>query len=283
MSLLKSYIFISYASEDIEFVYHLTRLLEQEQFKIWMDKKRLVVGHDWWQEIEEGIINCDAFIIVMSPNSKESGWVKRELLLAEKEEKLIFPILFKGEIWSRLADKQYTDMSLNKQAKLEDSFIQYLKQQIGDDINNKNQIIDKEMAVINSKGIIGITENSSSNYTRVQSILNKNSSINARLKGNTSFFGTLKWNTENYNIVQLHDIPRQAPLKIGDTIETGGKSTIFPEGIPIGVISKINQGNTADNKVDVTLFNNMSNLGHVYIIKSLDKKEIRTLELIENE
>ena len=147
----------------------------------------------------------------------------------------------------------------------------------------KNQNIDKEMAVINSKGIIGITENSSSNYTRVQSILNKNSSINARLKGNTSFFGTLKWNTENYNIVQLHDIPRQAPLKIGDTIETGGKSTIFPEGIPIGVISKINQGNTADNKVDITLFNDMSNLRHVYVVKNLHKEEIKSLENSSNE
>ncbi|MEO9569783.1 MAG: rod shape-determining protein MreC [Polaribacter sp.] len=147
----------------------------------------------------------------------------------------------------------------------------------------KNDHIDKEMAVINSLGIIGITENTSNNYTRVQSILNKNSGINARLKGNTFYYGTLKWNSTNYNIVQLHDIPRQAPLKIGDTIETGGKSTIFPEGIPIGTISKINKGNTADNKVDVKLFNDMSNLRHVYIIKNLHKEEIKSLENISNE
>jgi rod shape-determining protein MreC len=146
-----------------------------------------------------------------------------------------------------------------------------------------NQGISKEMAVINDKGIIGITDNSSAYYTTVRSILNRNSEINARLKGNTFYYGTLKWNSKNYNIVQLHDIPRQAPLKIGDTIETGGKSTIFPEGIPIGIISKINQRNTADNKVDVKLFNDMSNLGYVYVIKSLDKKEVRNLELIEDE
>ncbi|MGJ8761920.1 MAG: rod shape-determining protein MreC [Polaribacter sp.] len=147
----------------------------------------------------------------------------------------------------------------------------------------KNQNIDKEMAVINSKGIIGITENSSNNYTRVQSILNKNSGINARLKGNDFYYGTLKWNSIDYNIVQLHDMPRQAPLKIGDTIETGGKSTIFPEGIPIGTISKINKGNTANNQVDVTLFNDMSNLGYVYIVKNLDKEELQFLENISNE
>ncbi len=145
-----------------------------------------------------------------------------------------------------------------------------------------NQGIGKEMAVINSKGIIGITENTSSGYTRVQSILNRNSKINARLKNNF-YFGTLQWDGKDYNTVQLHDIPRQAPLKIGDTIETGGKSTIFPEGIPIGTISKINQRNTVDNKVDITLFNDMSNLGYVYVIKSLDKTEIRTLQATENE
>ncbi|MDG1452712.1 MAG: rod shape-determining protein MreC [Polaribacter sp.] len=146
-----------------------------------------------------------------------------------------------------------------------------------------NKGIVKEMAVINRRGIIGITENVSNNYTRVQSILNKNSNINARLKGNTAYFGTLKWNSIDYNTVQLHDIPRQAPLKIGDTIETGGKSTIFPEGIPIGTVSKINKRNTANSKINVTLFNDMSNLENVYVVKNLHKQEIQLLENNSNE
>lgn len=141
----------------------------------------------------------------------------------------------------------------------------------------KNQEIDKEMAVINSKGIIGITDQTQNLYTRVQSILNKNSRINARLK-NSNYFGTLSWNGKDYRTVQLSDIPRQAPLKIGDTIETDGKSTIFPEGILIGTISKVNTGNTADNKVDVKLFNDMSNLRYIYVIKNLHKEEIQSLE-----
>jgi rod shape-determining protein MreC len=146
----------------------------------------------------------------------------------------------------------------------------------------KNQGIDKEMAVINSKGIIGITDNSTKSYTRVQSILNRSSKINARLK-NSDYFGSLSWNGKDYNTTQLSDIPRQAPIKIGDTIETGGKSTIFPEGVLIGTISKIKKSNTADNTVDIALFNDMSNLGFVYIIKNLDQEEIRILEINDNE
>jgi len=141
----------------------------------------------------------------------------------------------------------------------------------------KNEGIKREMAVINSKGVIGITDNTSDGYARIQSILNKNSKINARLK-HSNYFGTLGWDGKNYNIVQLSDLPRQTPLSIGDTIETGGKSTIFPEGILIGTISKINKGNSADNKVDVTLFNDISNLGYVYVVKNFHKEEIKSLE-----
>lgn len=137
--------------------------------------------------------------------------------------------------------------------------------------------VGKEMAVINSKGVIGITEESSKNYTRVKSILNYNSSINARLK-NTHFFGSLTWNGKDYNIVQLQDVPRQAPLQVGDTIETDGKSAIFPEGILIGTIKKVNRNNTINTSVDVKLFNDMSNLGYVNIVKNLHKEELQTIE-----
>lgn len=142
--------------------------------------------------------------------------------------------------------------------------------------------IDSEMAVINAKGVIGITDQSSGRYTRVQSILNKNTRINARLK-NTNYFGTLSWDGLDYNIVQLVDIPRQAPVSIGDTIETGGKSTIFPEAIPIGTVIKLNETLSVDNKIDVKLFNDMSNLKYIYVIKNQDKEEIQKLENIENE
>jgi len=142
-----------------------------------------------------------------------------------------------------------------------------------------NQNVTSEMAVINSKGIIGIIDDSSSNYSRIQSILNTNSKINARLK-NSDHYGTLVWNSKNYNTVQLVDIPRQANMSVGDTIITGGKSTIFPEGTLIGTIKSTDN---SQNSIDITLFNDMSNLGYVYVIRSLDKEEINSLENPSNE
>lgn len=137
--------------------------------------------------------------------------------------------------------------------------------------------VSTEMAVINSKGVIGITDNIGSKHTRVQSILNSKSRINASFK-NSNHFGTLTWNGKDYNTVQLTDIPRQAIFKVGDTIITGGKSTIFPKGIPIGTVLEIPEKLSASNTINIKLFNDMSNLGHIYIIINLNKEEIKTVE-----
>lgn len=143
-----------------------------------------------------------------------------------------------------------------------------------------NDSVNTEMAVVSSLGIIGITEKVSSRYARVQSILNLNTKINAKLK-NSNHFGTLTWNGENYDKVQLLDVPRQAVVNIGDTIITGGMSTVFPEGILIGKVTSVNQKTTTSSVLEIELFNDMSNLNHVYVISNKHKKEIEKLE--ENE
>ncbi|XRE42708.1 Rod shape-determining protein MreC [Tenacibaculum discolor] len=141
----------------------------------------------------------------------------------------------------------------------------------------KSYNVFKEMGVINSKGIIGITDNASNKYARVQSILNSKSNINAKFKNN-NHYGTLTWDGKDYNIVQLTDIPRQAAFKEGDTVVTGGRSTIFPNGIPIGTVLEVPEELSAVNSINIKLFNDMSNLGHVYIITNLNKEEIKTVE-----
>ena len=142
--------------------------------------------------------------------------------------------------------------------------------------------VRKEMGVINSKGILGITENVLHNYSRVRSILNKNSKINAKLK-NSNYFGTLTWDGFDYNITQLLDIPRQAVLKVGDTIITGGMSSIFPEGIPIGRVDNIVNGASIKRIINIQLFNDMSSLKNIYVVKDFDKQQLMNLEKTDNE
>ena len=135
-----------------------------------------------------------------------------------------------------------------------------------------------DLGVISSKGIVGIVSDVSENYSTVQSILNTKSRINAKLK-KSSHFGSLIWNTKDPNVVQLVDIPRLASLEKGDTVVTGGRSTIFPEGIPIGAIKDFHLDND-DNYyyVNVDLFNDMTSLEHIYLIENNDAQEIKELE-----
>ncbi|MBQ4818783.1 rod shape-determining protein MreC [Aquimarina sp. MMG016] len=141
----------------------------------------------------------------------------------------------------------------------------------------KDSIIP-DMGVITDKGIIGIVENTTANYSRVISILNSNSKINAGLKKSNQY-GSLTWNGKDPNIVQLETVPRQALLKVGDTIITNGRSTIFPKGIGIGTILNYElDQNQNYYLIDVRLFNDMTDIGFVYAIKGNDKKEIQILE-----
>ncbi|MGB3344014.1 MAG: rod shape-determining protein MreC [Aequorivita sp.] len=152
---------------------------------------------------------------------------------------------------------------------------------------SKNQLtLDKgkkdnlkiDMGVISAHGLVGIVSGVSKNYATVQSILNTKSKINAKLK-KSSHFGTLIWNTEDPNVVQLIDIPRIAKIEKGDTITTGGRSTIFPEGVLIGTVKDF-RPDKDDNYyyVNVDLFNDMTSLQYVYLIENKEAEEIKILE-----
>jgi rod shape-determining protein MreC len=54
-------------------------------------------------------------------------------------------------------------------------------------------------------------------------------------------------------------------------------STIFPEGILVGTVLTVGDKNSRENKINVQLFNDMSNLRQVYVVKSLHKLEIKNL------
>jgi len=139
--------------------------------------------------------------------------------------------------------------------------------------------ITTEMGVITSQGIIGITDKTSHPYSTVLSILNTNFSTNAKLK-NSDHSGSLSWDGINPNIIQLSDVQQQAAVKKGDTIETSGKSAYFPKGIPIGTIADFSL-DTSGNfyTIQLRLFNDMTNLGHAYVIKNNDRTLIKALEL----
>lgn len=142
----------------------------------------------------------------------------------------------------------------------------------------KKDSIKEDMGLITSEGIIGVIEKASANYSRVISILNSNLLISAQFK-KSDHYGTLNWKGGDPNIIQLTEVPRLANVKKGDTIMTDGRSFIFPKGVPVGIVHDFELDRDRNYyKVDVQLFNDMTNIGYGYVIKNNNGEELKSLE-----
>ena len=126
--------------------------------------------------------------------------------------------------------------------------------------------------------MIGIVSITSENFSKVTSILNQNSTISVRhLRSGQN--GSLKWNTNNYMTAMINDIPNHANIQIGDTIQTNGFSSIFPEGINIAKVISYKKGNENGLcNVNIKFLNDMNTAKNAYIINSLIKEELEELK-----
>lgn len=137
--------------------------------------------------------------------------------------------------------------------------------------------VKKEMGVITANGIVGVIENVSTKTSGVISLLNKSLRVNAKLK-KSNHFGSLHWDSKTPNTMVLSDVPLAAKVVVGDTIVTGGMSAIFPAEIPIGKVSAT-EVPLNDNyyNLRVSLFQDMTNLNQVYVVRFPSADEIKKL------
>lgn len=135
-----------------------------------------------------------------------------------------------------------------------------------------------EMGVVCSNGVVGIVYMTSAHYSIVTPLLNENSKISCRLR-KSEFFGSLVWKRGNANTAYLMSIPRHAKVKKGDIVETNGYSDIFPAGLPIGVVSGVDDSSDGmSHLLKVRLYTNFMTLREVAVITNFTSKERRMLE-----
>jgi WD40 repeat protein len=82
---------------------------------VWVDTENLIPGSPAWErEIERSIRAAAGVIVLLSPGSNNSEWVRREISFAEQNEKRIFPVLVSGDeddsIPLRLSNHQHVDL-----------------------------------------------------------------------------------------------------------------------------------------------------------------------------
>lgn len=108
-------IFISYSRRDQEFVTRLASDLDAHISGVWFDQSAIQAGEKWHDEILEGIHDCKAFILVLSPDTIESRYVREEVNKALELGKTIFPVIYRpakwtGEFESLVRDIQTLDL-----------------------------------------------------------------------------------------------------------------------------------------------------------------------------
>lgn len=88
-------LFISYARVDKPYCVQIVDMLDAHD--VWYDH-RIHAGQDWWKEIQEQIALCEGFVYLLSPESATSEYCQKELEIAHKANKNIFPVLIHPEV-----------------------------------------------------------------------------------------------------------------------------------------------------------------------------------------
>ncbi len=108
-------VFLSHSSKDKPFVTRLAIDLLNRGIPVWFDKWEMDTGDSLLESIADGISDSTRLILVLSKNSIESPWVKREIMIGLKKEErvggtFLLPVRLDGcEIPLLIEDRLFAD------------------------------------------------------------------------------------------------------------------------------------------------------------------------------
>jgi hypothetical protein len=115
-------VFVSHSTGDRKWVEReIVKLLKGRGLKPWYSKQSINTASQWEREILRGLKSCQWFLIVISPRSQKSEWVKAELGWAfDNRPTRIVPVIMEPcdlyEIDVRLPRIQHVDFTTDKRS-----------------------------------------------------------------------------------------------------------------------------------------------------------------------
>lgn len=138
--------------------------------------------------------------------------------------------------------------------------------------------IRPNMGVFSENGIVGIVHNVSEHFSVVKSVLTANINIDVMIEP-IGLVGLLKWDGRDSRRGQITGISNDLKIKKWSKVVTRGGSGIFPRGLMVGKVEKLN---TVEGKplwdVVVRFSEDYRTLQRVYVIKHLMQDELKKLE-----
>jgi hypothetical protein len=91
-------VFVSHSSKNAGFISRLNGVLTDHKVNSFVSKANIRGAQQWHDEIGTALKRCDWFLLVLSPQSVRSRWVKHELiyaLQASRYKERIIPVLYR--------------------------------------------------------------------------------------------------------------------------------------------------------------------------------------------
>lgn len=89
-------VFISYSHADTGKVEPVVKIVEQSGREVWIDKGGIQAGEGWAGEIVRAIKGAKSVVVMCSPHAFESDHIKREVYLADRYKKPMFPVFLEA-------------------------------------------------------------------------------------------------------------------------------------------------------------------------------------------
>lgn len=138
--------------------------------------------------------------------------------------------------------------------------------------------IKAQTGVVSHNGVVGIVSVVGPHASRVISLLNPEMKLSCKIKG-SEYPGTMTWDGKSPQFALLQELPKHGEYNKGDTVITSGYSSIFPEGVIVGIVEG-KQRNASDNfaTLRVKLSTDFSRLDMVRVIDNKQRDELLDIE-----
>jgi len=137
--------------------------------------------------------------------------------------------------------------------------------------------VKQGMGVIGNGGIVGKVKRVGANYSTVVSLLDIDVNVSAEIINKINLC-TVQWDGRSPMYAKILYVPRHYNLTIGDTVVTSGFNAIYPQGITIGTISKIDLSQDATfYDAEIKLVNDFTSLSYIEVIVNKDLPQIDSL------
>jgi rod shape-determining protein MreC len=135
-----------------------------------------------------------------------------------------------------------------------------------------------DMGVIGPQGVVGKIILVSDNYCRVMSLLNRNSKVSAMTKKGF-YTGLVDWDGKDPRYVIMHNVPKSAKVKVGDSVLTSNLSGSYPPGIMIGTVAAI-KGDPSSGFFELRLRTSTDfySIQYAYLVNNMIWTEQKELE-----